>query len=317
MEANLVERAGIPFAAIPAAGVHGVALSKLPGNIRRLVSGYQASRKILAEFKPDVLLFTGGYVAIPMALAARGRKSLLFVPDVEPGLALKTLARFASKIALSVDESLKFFSNKAKLNVTGYPLRDELNNWNKTSALAFFGFDAEIPTILFQGGSSGARSINQAVLGILEKLLERFQVIHLTGKLDWETVSSQTAHLGGHYRAFDYLHEAGAGLAAADLVVSRAGASCLGEYPNFSLPAVLIPYPYAWRYQKVNADYLVERGAAVILEDAKLGQELLPTIEQIFSEEGKLASMSRSMAALRQTDAAEKIASMITKMAEA
>ncbi len=317
MEASLVERAGIPFKAITAAGVHGVALLRLPGNIRRLVHGYQAARKILAEFKPDVLLFTGGYVAIPMALAARGRKSLLFVPDVEPGLALKTLARFASKIAVSVDESKKFFANQAKIFVTGYPLRDELKNWDKARALQFFGFDAEIPTILFQGGSSGARSINQAVLGIVGKLIEKYQVIHLTGKLDWETVSAQTSHLDAHYRAFDYLHEAGAALAAADLVVSRAGASCLGEYPYFSLPAVLIPYPYAWRYQKVNADYLADRGAAVILADADLSQDLLPTIENLFSEQGKLTSMSQAMASLRQTDAAEKITALLAGMVEA
>jgi len=100
-------------------------------------------------------------------------------------------------------------------------------------------------------------------------------------------------------------------------VVSRAGASCLGEYPYFSLPAILIPYPYAWRYQKVNADYLAERGAAVILDDARLGQELLPTIGQIFSEEGKLAKMSQAMAGLRQTDAAEKIAALINGIVEA
>jgi len=317
MEANLVERAGIPFEAIPAAGLHGVALAKLPGNILRLFKGYLASRKILAKFNPDVLLFTGGYVAIPMALAARGRKSLLFVPDIEPGLALKTLARFASTIVLSTEQSRKYFSNQKKVNVTGYPLRDELKTWDKASALAFFKFDPAIPTILFQGGSSGARSINQAVLGIVEKLLEHYQVIHLTGNLDWETVSAQTAQLGGHYRAFSYLHEAGAALAAADLVVSRAGASCLGEYPYFSLPAILIPYPYAWRYQKLNADYLASRGAALIVEDANLGQELLPTIEQLFSAEGKLASMRQAMAALRQTDATEKIAALVSRMVEA
>jgi len=317
MEASLVERAGIPFQAIPAAGVHGVALSKLPGNIRRLLGGFQASKKILANFNPDVLLFTGGYVAIPMALAAKNRKSLLFVPDLEPGLALKTLARFASKIDVSVQDSQKFFTNRAKLIVTGYPLREELKKWDKSKALAFFDFDPKLPTILFQGGSSGARSINQAVLGILEKLLERYQVIHLTGKLDWETVSAQTSHLGSRYRAFSYLHEVGAALAAADLVVSRAGASCLGEFPYFSLPAVLIPYPYAWRYQKLNADYLAERGAAIILADANLRQDLLPTIDQLFAEEGKLVGMSQAMGTLRQTDAAEKIAALLSGMVEA
>ncbi len=101
MEAELISRENIPFQAIPAAGIHGVSLLRLPGNIIQLVRGYFESRKILREFNPDVLLFTGGFVAIPMALAGISRESLLYIPDIEPGLALKTIARFADHIALT------------------------------------------------------------------------------------------------------------------------------------------------------------------------------------------------------------------------
>ncbi len=101
METGLVERNGISFKAIPAAGVHGVGLRALPRNIWQLSRGVQASRRILREFKPDVLFFTGGYVAVPMAFAGRKVPTLLYVPDIEPGLALKTLARFADKIAIT------------------------------------------------------------------------------------------------------------------------------------------------------------------------------------------------------------------------
>lgn len=315
MEAGLVERAHIPYRSIRAAGVHGISLRQLPGNLVKLWQGYQQSKAILKDFKPDVMLFTGGYVAIPMALAGLSIRTLLFVPDIEPGLALKTLAGFSDRIAVSVAESRHFFSKKARVEVTGYPLREDLMKWNKADALAYFGFDASKPVILFTGGSSGARSINNAVLAILGDLLKHYQVIHLTGHLDWETVRGSTCGLPKSYQAFPYLHEMGAAYAAADLVISRAGASVLGEYPFFGLPAILVPYPYAWRYQKVNADYLVEREAAVLLEDQNLQNDLLSEIDALLGDQARLQHMHRAMKSLAQPQAAEHIASLLNEMA--
>jgi len=315
MEKELVERAGLPFQAIPAAGVHGVSLKKLPGNLSQLWKGYHRSKQILKEFDPDVLLFTGGYVAIPMALAGKKRQSLLYVPDIEPGLALRVLARYSDRIAITSEESRKFFKHQEKLTVSGYPIREELKKWNKADGLAYFKFDPNLKTVLFMGGSSGARSINNAVVKTAGKLIERYQVIHLTGHLDWDSLHHQTDGLGPRYQAFPYLHEMGAALAAADLVVSRAGASVLGEYAHFGLPAILVPYPYAWQYQKVNADYLVERGAAVLLEDEKLEKELYSAVTTLLEDPKRLAQMSQAMAALAQPAAAEKIAELLLEMA--
>ena len=317
MEAGLVARAGLDFKAIQAAGVHGVSLAKLPGNLAKLVRGYQQSRKILKEFRPDVLFFTGGYVAIPMALAGRRYQSLLYVPDIEPGLALKTLAKFTDNIALTTPESKKWFSEKSKMTITGYPLREDIKKWSKPEAQQYFGLDPDLPAILFMGGSSGARSINQAVVAILDQLLEDYQVIHLTGHLDWEPVQAATVNAGDRYHPFPYLHEIGAALAAADLAISRAGASSLGEYPYFGLPAILVPYPHAWHYQKVNADYLVERGAAVMIRDEVLQSDLLPLIKDVMDNPANLEHMSRSMSALSQPLAAERIAVLLFEMAEA
>ncbi len=134
MEKELVEHAGLPFQAIPAAGVHGVSVKKLPGNLSQLWKGYHRSKQILKEFNPDVLLFTGGYVAIPMALAGKKRPSLLYVPDIEPGLALKVLARYSDRIAITSEESRKFFKHQEKLTVSGYPIREELKNGIKPMA---------------------------------------------------------------------------------------------------------------------------------------------------------------------------------------
>ena len=315
IEAKLVQREGLPFESIQAAGVHGVSLKKLPGNLLKLWKGYQDSIAILKRFKPDALLFTGGFVAVPMAFAGKHIPALLYVPDIEPGLALKTLGRFAKKIAITTEDTKMYYKSSDKLVTTGYPLREELKQWTKAKALEYFQFDPAVPTILFMGGSTGARSINNAVIDNVERLVEKYQVIHLVGHLDWEIVSTATRKLGARYQAFPYLHEVGAAMAAADLVVSRAGASALGEYPYFGLPAVLVPYPYAWRYQKVNADYLVDRGAAILLEDQKLMSDLWQTVEGLMQDPAKLLGMSNAMRALRHPEAAQNIAELLYEMA--
>ena len=318
MEEALVTRANIPFTTIPAAGVHGVGLRKLPGNIWELIKGICASFRILKHFNPDLLFFTGGYIAFPMAVAAMRRPSLLYVPDIEPGLALKVLARFADRIALTTDTSQKFFPNPTKLTVTGYPVRPGLGEWDREKALAYFDFDPNLPTLTVAGGSKGARSINNALMKILPKLLEHMQVIHLTGHLDWQQIDAQAKTLSSEqtkrYQAFPYLHEMGAALAAPDLIVSRAGASVLGEYPLFGLPAILVPYPHAWHYQHVNASYLVDHGAAVILQDEKLEHALYDLIQDLISDPTRLTHMSNAMAALAVPNAARKIAQMINEM---
>ncbi len=320
MEADLVTRSGLPFAAIPAAGVHGVGLRALPGNVARLVKGVSASRRILAEFRPEVILYTGGYVAVPMAVAAGKRiPSLVYVPDLEPGLALKTLIRFAHTVAVTAEPTRAFLPRRTRSVVTGYPVRADMGNWTRSQARAHLGLPEEGPVLLVTGGSKGARSINRAVLAALPQLLAFVSIIHLSGQLDWAEVQAARAglpeDLAGRYHAEPYLHEMGAALAAADLVVSRAGASSLGEYPLFGLPAVLAPYPYAWRYQKVNADYLVNQGAAVLLEDAALGEQLLPVVQGLVNDPTRLAAMRKSMSGLARPDAAAQLADLVRELA--
>ena len=156
MESALVERAGIPFRAIPAAGLHGVGLKNLPRNLGLMARGVGASRRILHEFRPGVMLFTGGYVAVPMALAGRKVPSLVYVPDIEPGLALKTVARFADRIAVSAEDSRHYFPAHSRVVVTGYPVRPGLGQQDRTAARRALGVDPDLPTLLVSGGSKGA-----------------------------------------------------------------------------------------------------------------------------------------------------------------
>lgn len=319
MESALVARAGIPFRTIPAAGLHGVGPRNFPRNLGLMIQGVGASRRILQEFKPAVMLFTGGYVAVPMALAGRRVPSLVYVPDIEPGLALKTVARLAKRVAVSAEDSRRYFPAKAPVVVTGYPVRASLGQQDRDGAQAALGLDPTLPTILVSGGSKGARSINMAVLQHLERLLDLAQIIHVSGELDWPVVEERRRALdatrAGRYHAYAYLHEQmPMALAAADLAVWRAGASSLGELPMVGLPALLVPYPYAWRYQKVNAEYLARRGAALVLEDERLPEELLPTVVSLLGDPEKLAAMRNSMHSLARPDAAAAIADQIRQL---
>jgi UDP-N-acetylglucosamine--N-acetylmuramyl-(pentapeptide) pyrophosphoryl-undecaprenol N-acetylglucosamine transferase len=324
MEAGLVKRNGIPFKAIPAAGVHGVGLRILPHNLMQLGRGFFASRRILREFKPDVLFFTGGYTAIPMALAGWKVPSLLYVPDIEPGLALKTLGHFADRIVITAEDSFRYFTSRAigikrrtgRITMAGYPTRPDLTKWTRQTARQSLGLTDDSPVLLVLGGSKGARSINDAIMANLPDLLDMVQLVHITGNPDWPAIEAKTRQLpekqSARYHVYPYLHEEiGAAMAAADLALSRAGASVLGEYPLFGLPAVLVPYPHAWRYQKVNADYLVRHAAAVMLEDDRLSDQILPIVKDLLGQPQKLASLRIAMQKLSHPEAAEKIGGQI------
>jgi UDP-N-acetylglucosamine--N-acetylmuramyl-(pentapeptide) pyrophosphoryl-undecaprenol N-acetylglucosamine transferase len=317
MEAEIVKRAGLPYTSIRAGGVHGVSPRVLLHSLTQLTSGFFSSRKILQDFRPDVLFFTGGYLAGPMAFAGRAIPSMLYVPDIEPGLALKSLSRFADRITVSAEDSQKYFNRKVL--VTGYPLRAEIKDWTKKTGRAALKLENDLPVLLVAGGSKGARSINQALVPNLPTLLDLTQVVHLTGQLDWEAVETARAGLTSaqkkRYHIFPYLHEKmGAALSAADLVVARAGASTLGEFPFFGLPAILVPYPYAWRYQKVNADYLAQRGAAILVRDELLQTELLTLVKDLLNNPSKRQAMRSAMKSLIRPKAAEAIAEQLFEM---
>ena len=163
------------------------------------------------------MFFTGGYVAVPVAFAGRLSGSreqrptnVLYVPDIEPGLALKVLSWLADRIALTVEESMIYFSNHSKLTVSGYPTREGLHAWSLDEARKIFDLSPEYPTLLVFGGSKGARSINQAILRILPQILADTQVIHISGHLDWPGVESAKQSLDAmmqqRYHIYPYLH---------------------------------------------------------------------------------------------------------------
>jgi UDP-N-acetylglucosamine--N-acetylmuramyl-(pentapeptide) pyrophosphoryl-undecaprenol N-acetylglucosamine transferase len=280
---------------------------------------------VVREWKPDVALVTGGFITAPAALAAWLQRVpvLVYLPDLEPALAVRFISRLAARIAVTAEESRAYFQRlgqTGKVIVTGYPTRPDLAVMPRAEAQQQLGLDPGRPTVLVTGGSRGARSINRAVVAALPDWLKDYQVVHLSGQLDWSEIEQAQAQLPpaqqAHYQARPYLHEMGWALAAADLVVSRAGASALGEYPLFGLPAVLVPYPYAWRYQKVNADYLVSRGAAVRLDDERLASELAPTVRGLLDDPARLAQMRAAARSAARPGAAARIGEALAALAD-
>jgi UDP-N-acetylglucosamine--N-acetylmuramyl-(pentapeptide) pyrophosphoryl-undecaprenol N-acetylglucosamine transferase len=323
LERELVNESGVNFAAyaeVRAGPIAGVSLPRKLLSLGQYLIGLAQSLKLLSQHRPDALLLTGGWSGLPVGLAARLSRIpiLIFLPDLEPGATIRWLRPLASRVALTVPESAAYFP-KTPTVVTGYPLRAAFEQASRAAALAHFGLDANRKTLLVFGGSRGARSLNRALLAILPDLLaDGLQVLHISGTLDWPEVEARRAALepGAAYHAYAYLHQDMAlALAAADLVVSRAGASTLAEFPFFGLPSILVPYPHAWRYQKANADYLAERGAALRLDDERLSTDLLPTIRALMQDAARLAAMSAQARALARPDGAHRLAAELAQLA--
>jgi UDP-N-acetylglucosamine--N-acetylmuramyl-(pentapeptide) pyrophosphoryl-undecaprenol N-acetylglucosamine transferase len=320
IEETLAAKAGIPFSPVETGQIRGQAPWHVLRNLARMARGARQCAALLRDHRPDVVLITGGYVTVPVAWAAwRAQVPLvIYLPDLTPGLAVRLTARLATRVAVSFPEVAHYFGRKAV--VTGYPVRPELLQTNKNTARLALGLAPDLPVLLVFGGSRGARSINRALLDVLPVLLPRCQVVHISGQLDWSQVSQAAAGLppalAKRYHAFAYLHdEMVQALAAADLVVARAGASTLGEFPAVGLASILVPYPYAGQHQEANAAYLAERSAALVLEDGRLTTDLGPTILGLLDDPARLAALGCAAAALARRDASTNIAGELERLA--
>ncbi|MEW5956311.1 MAG: undecaprenyldiphospho-muramoylpentapeptide beta-N-acetylglucosaminyltransferase [Chloroflexota bacterium] len=327
MERGLVERAGLAFEAIPAGAIRGRNPVGLAKSLWQLSQGYVRSRQIIRTFKPEALLVTGGYVCVPMALAARqaGLPLIIYLPDLEPGLAIKFLARFADRVAVTAPQAQQFFRPGLTV-VTGYPVSSELfaaagpaRVEQKIAARRRLGLAEAGPVLLVFGGSRGARAINRAVTAQLEDYLSVSQVFHVSGTLDEAWVQARRAALPpdllARYHVSAYVHEEKAdAFLAADLMIARAGASVMGELPAAGLPAVLAPYPYAGAHQALNAAYLAGHQAALVIKDEDLSQKLKETVINLLTDPLQLQAMSRACQSLARPDAAARLAQEILEV---
>ncbi|MEZ4591006.1 MAG: UDP-N-acetylglucosamine--N-acetylmuramyl-(pentapeptide) pyrophosphoryl-undecaprenol N-acetylglucosamine transferase [Chloroflexota bacterium] len=325
MEQTLVPRAGIRLETIVGGAIAGVPLHRKLINGSKLLLSIGKAWQLVRQFRPDVMFMTGGYMAFPFTLACRwlGVPIAIYLPDVEPGQSIQFSLRYAQKVGATTDGSAQFVPAD-KLVVTGYPVRPELRaaaDLSKEEALASFDLQPDRPTLMVFGGSRGAQAINRALMNILPELLQTVQIIHISGTFTWDEVDTNAKKLPKalreFYRPYPYLHEEmGHAFRAADLVVARAGASMLGESPAFNLPSILVPLAWAWRYQKVNADYLCDSGTAVQLTDETLDEQLLPTIQSLLADPDRLAQMRQAAQALDVPNGAQNLAQLIENVAK-
>jgi UDP-N-acetylglucosamine--N-acetylmuramyl-(pentapeptide) pyrophosphoryl-undecaprenol N-acetylglucosamine transferase len=324
-EEPLVRRAGIDFVGVPTGAVLGRGPVALAGSALRNVQGIGAARRAIKQFRPDVVFATGGYVSVPVIAAAwtLGVPTALFLPDVKPGLAVAALSRIADRVACTSAETRRYLPPQ-KVAPTGYPVRPELRAWSdRVAARAALDLPGDRPVLFVVGGSTGARSINRAIVAALPRLLPEATVIHMAGSHGIAEARAAGAELPAElrdrYRPYEYLHdEYGPAMAAADLTVARAGASVLGELPAFALPGVLVPGTFAGGHQRFNADYLADAGAAIRLDDDQIQQEdtLASTVLALLHDPARLTAMATAARALDRPDAARNVARMLIDLAQ-
>ena len=285
------------------------------------------ARNIVKNFKPDVAIGTGGYVCGPILMAASlmGIPALIQEQNAIPGVTNKILARFVNKIAVGYKRALSYFPEN-KVVFTGNPIRDDILLSTRNEGLMEFSLDTTKKTILVSGGSRGAHSINKAMLEVHKHFANnyRVQIMHVTGKNEYDFVKNGLADLGvnldkaDNLAVYPYLYDMPKALAATDIAVFRAGATSLAELTARGVPAVLIPYPFAAEnHQEFNARELEKNGAAkVILNRELTGEKLINVLEEMLASENRLQEMVEASRNMGKPSAALAIAEIVVDLAK-
>jgi len=270
---------------------------------------------------------TGGYVCGPVVLAAVCKRvpTLIHEQNAFPGLTNRILSRFTSCTALTFGDAIRYLPPKARVRVTGLPVRPEVLGARREEARAYYGLD-DIFTVVSFGGSRGARTINEAMVEVCRVLKDEpaIRLYHVTGRAQYdaflEALRGARVSLAAapNITVAPYFYDIPRLLAAADLVVSRAGASTIAEITALGLPSILVPYPFATgKHQEHNARALVRRGAAVLVPDRELtGNVLVRLIEELRQDVDRRQRMAQAARALGKPDALERLLDIIDRLAD-
>lgn len=309
IEKKLMEDLKIPY--------HGISSGKLRryfdvknfSDPFRVLKGYGEAARLMKSLKPDVVFSKGGFVSVPVVIAAKNHKvpAIIHESDMTPGLANKLCIPSAVKICCNFPEAMEHLP-KDKAVLTGTPIRQELFQGDPLEAIPFTGLSANKPTILVVGGSTGSVKVNEAVRGCLDELLKTYQVIHLCGK---DKVDSAYENRAG-YVQYEYIKkELSSLLAFADIVVSRAGANAICELQALAKPNVLIPLgSNASRGDQIlNAESFRKQGFSYVLSEDELSREsLLAAIAEVYANRGEY---KKTMEASRMTNSIDIIMNLI------
>ena len=317
LECEIVPRYGYPIEFIEVAGFQRKLSLDTIKSAFKLLAGLIDALKLIRKIKPDLVVGTGGYVCGPVLFLAalQGIPTCIQEQNAMPGVTNKILAHFVKKVFLGYQEAGKYFGGNSDKIFTGNPIRKEILEVSRATAIEKFKLDPAKKTILVSGGSRGARSINDAMALVETSLAGRsdVQVIHITGETGYEKFIGQVEKkvlMSDNIKVFRYMHDMPLALAAADLAIFRSGAIGLAELMARGIPSILVPYPYATaNHQEHNARAVEGAGAAVVILDKELtGEILLKQIESLLADESKLQKMKDAAKALGRPEAAEDIA---------
>ena len=296
IEKKLIEELGIPYYGISSGKLRRYFDVKNFTDPFRVLKGFMGAKKLMKELKPDVVFSKGGFVTVPVVIAASRRKIPTFIheSDMTPGLANKICIPFATKVCCNFPETISNLP-KDKAVLTGTPIRQELLTGSKENGLAFTGLSPDKPVILIIGGSLGATAVNEAVRSILPELLEDFQVVHLCGKGKLDENLKNTKG----YVQYEYIKKELADLfALADIVISRAGANAICELSALNKPNLLIPLSArASRGDQIlNARSFEHLGYSKVLEEEEITKDsLLDAVHDLYeNRESYITAMSSS-----------------------
>ena len=331
MEMELVPREGYKIEALKITNIsRGHSLEALRHNLDTLrnvaVSTHEAKR-ILREFKPDVVIGTGGYVCYPVLTAAHelGIPTAVHESNAVPGLTTKLLAERVDRVMVGFADSKGAYHHPEKVEVTGTPVRGEFASYSKALAKKELGLDPNEPLVVSVWGSLGAAHMNK-VMGELITLLDarrEFRLIHSAGSMYFdgfmeklEAAMPDFAKFGADVRK--YIYDMPRVMAAADLILCRAGASTLSELAYMGKPVIIVPSPNVTNnHQEKNARVLEKAGGAkVFLEGEFDAQSLLDTVRELLGDEGKLNEMSEAMRSLAVPSATDRICDIILSLPE-
>lgn len=324
MEARLVPAAGFDFKTIQISGFNRVLnLNGIKQNIKtlsHLLKSSSQAKKIIKDFNADAVIGFGGYVSGPVVRAAAklGIPTAVHEQNAFPGMTNKTLAKMVDAVMLTEESVAQYMQPKNPPVVTGLPVRGELLETDRDVARAELGLDDK-SFILSMGGSLGAKAINDSMLEVIANRTQKNDCVfmHATGK-DCKDFPERLAEKGVNLNSKniiirDYIDDMHRCLAAADLVICRAGASSLCEFQVMGKPSILIPYPFATEnHQYHNAKALADKGAAILIEEKDLTPAaLMQHIDTLLESPGKLTQMAKSAKQMAVTDATARIVKVI------
>ena len=322
MESKLIPDEGFALKTIDIEGMsRKMTLKSLMNNIRafgKVISSKSMAKKILREFKPDVVVGTGGYACFPVLNAAAKLKipTIIHESNAFPGLVTRTLGAKLTKVLVNFDDTKNYLKHTENVKTIGMPVREDLLYKDKNEAREELGLD-EKPLVVSFFGSLGAREMNRVMAEFIKRECEdkKFNHIHATGKFGNEWMPGLLRDMGVDisenpgFELREYIYDMPRVMAAADLVICRAGASTVSELAAVGKPAIIIPSPnVADNHQEKNASVLEKAGGAIMLREAEVtAEKLYSTAKELLLSKEKLSAMSKNLSKIAVLDGCERI----------